>query len=106
MSKLKPTLQILTMLALLVSSIAATHANERGHSYKSHSKWNQTSYKNNSSRYAQNNNVRSRSDVMNEVKQRYNAKVLKISLNEQACVYSVRLLMPNGKVRSVQVNAR
>ena len=105
MSKLKPTLQILTMLALLVSSIAATHANERGHSYKSHSKWNKTSYKN-SSRYAQNNNFRSRSDVMNEVKQRYNAKVLKISLNEQAGVYNVRLLMPNGKVRSVQVNAR
>jgi len=105
MSKLKPTLQILTMLALLVSSIAVTHANERGHSYTSHSKWNKTSY-NKTLRYAQNNKVRSRSEVMNEVKQRYNAKVLKISLNEQAGVYNVRVLMPNGKVRSIQVSAR
>jgi len=55
--------------------------------------------------YAQ-NSKRSRSDVMNEVKQRYNAKVLKISFNEKTGVYNVRMLMPSGKVRSVKVNAK
>lgn len=49
---------------------------------------------------------RSRSDVMREVKRRYDAKVLKISLNRQREIYNVRLLMPNGKVRSIQVSAR
>lgn len=49
---------------------------------------------------------RSRSEVMREVKRRYDAKVLKISLNKQREVYNVRLLMPNGKVRNIQVSAR
>jgi len=51
------------------------------------------------------NNLRSRNEVVNEVKQRYGARVLKISLNKKAGVYYVRLLMPNGKVRNIQVNA-
>ena len=64
-----------------------------------------TSYKkhtNTTNQYAQ-NKQRSRSDVMSEVKRRYNAKVLKISYNEKAGVYNVRMLMPSGKVRSIQV---
>ena len=51
-------------------------------------------------------NFRSRSEVVREIKQRYDAKVLKISLNEARAVYDVRVLMPNGKVRNMQVSAR
>ena len=50
-------------------------------------------------------NYRSKSDVMREVKRRYDARVLKISLNEKHGVYRVRLLMPNGKVRNITVSA-
>jgi len=51
-------------------------------------------------------NLRSRSDVIQEVKRQYNAEVLKISLNERKQVYRVRVLMPNGKVRNLRINAR
>jgi uncharacterized membrane protein YkoI len=58
--------------------------------------------------YAQNgaDNLRSRSDVMQEVKRRYNAEVVKISLDERRQVYRVRVLMPNGKVRNLTISAR
>ena len=58
--------------------------------------------------YVQNStdNLRSRSDVMQEVKRRYNAEVLKISLDERQQVYRVRVLMPNGKVRNLTISAR
>ena len=49
---------------------------------------------------------RNRSEVMQEVKRRYDAKVLKISLNKQREVYNVRVLMPSGKVRNIQISAR
>lgn len=51
-------------------------------------------------------NLRSRSDVIQEVKQRYNAEILKISLDDRKQVYRVRVLMPNGKVRNLQISAR
>jgi hypothetical protein len=51
-------------------------------------------------------NLRSRSDVIQEVKRRYNAEVLKISLDENKQVYRVRVLMPNGKVRNLQISAQ
>lgn len=59
-------------------------------------------------RYAQNGaeNLRSRSDVIQEIKRRYNAEVLKISLDERQQVYRVRVLMPNGKVRNLKISAR
>lgn len=59
-------------------------------------------------RHAQNNasQYRSKSEVVSQVKQSYNAKVLKISLNKKRAVYKVRVLMPNGKVKNVQINAR
>jgi len=50
--------------------------------------------------------LRSRSDVIQEVKRKYNAEVLKISLDERQQVYRVRVLMPNGKVRNLRINAR
>lgn len=59
-----------------------------------------------SDRAKENEKFRSRSEVMKEVKRRYDARVLKISLNRQKAVYNVRMLMPNGKVRSIQVSAR
>jgi len=51
------------------------------------------------------NDKRSRSDVMNEVKKRYDAKVLKISLNAKTQTYNVRILLPSGKVRNIQMSA-
>jgi len=59
-------------------------------------------------RHSQNSNTayRSKSSVVREVKARYKAKVVKISLNEQRGVYYVRVLMPSGKIKTVQVNAR
>ena len=55
---------------------------------------------------SQGSKVRSRSDVMREVKQRYNAEVLRIKLNEKRMVYQVRVLMPNGKVKNITVSAQ
>jgi len=50
--------------------------------------------------------VRSRSEVVQEVKRRHSgAEVLKISLSRNGTTYNVRVLMPNGKVRSLQVSA-
>ncbi|RBP50845.1 PepSY domain-containing protein [Arenicella xantha] len=58
------------------------------------------------SRYiAQSNGIRSRSEVVQEVKDRYNAKVLRIQLNKDRSVYKVRVLMPNGKVRDLSIRA-
>ena len=59
-------------------------------------------------KYSQNENanLRSRSDVMQEVKRRYNAEVLKITLDQRQQIYRVRVLMPNGKVRNLQISAR
>lgn len=52
--------------------------------------------------------IKSRSEVVNEVKRSYgrNVEVLKISLNSSKSSYQVRILMPDGKVKSVSVNAR
>jgi hypothetical protein len=51
-------------------------------------------------------NFRSKEEVMNEVKNRYKVKVLRISLNEKRGVYNVRILLPSGKVKNVQLSAR
>ena len=57
-------------------------------------------------RLSQGDKVRSQSDVISEVKRRYNAEVLRIKLNEKRMVYEVRVLMPNGKVKNITVSAR
>jgi len=49
---------------------------------------------------------RTKSEVMRDVKRRYQARVLKIKLVESRGIYRVRLLMPNGKVRNISVSAR
>ncbi len=50
--------------------------------------------------------IRSRSEVIQEVKRRHRgAEVLKIALNRSGTQYNVRVLMPSGKVRSLQVSA-
>jgi len=59
-----------------------------------------------SPKLAQRSERRSRSDVMNEVKKRYDAKVLKISLNGKTNTYNVRILLPSGKVRNVKISAQ
>lgn len=48
---------------------------------------------------------RSKAEVMRDVKRRYDARVLKITLNRQRDIYRVRVLMPNGKVRNITVSA-
>jgi uncharacterized membrane protein YkoI len=50
-------------------------------------------------------NFRSKAEVMSEVKNRYKAKVLRISLNEKSGVYNVRILLLSGKVKNVQLSA-
>jgi len=55
---------------------------------------------------AQGGGVKSRSEVIREVKRRYNAEVLRISYDEARKVYRVRVLMRNGKVRNITVSAR
>jgi len=48
----------------------------------------------------------SKSDVIRAVKKRYNARVLKINLKKSHSIYSVRILMPSGKIKNIQINAR
>ena len=103
---LKMTLLCVVLLAMTNATVA--YAYDGAHSYKysskqAYSKNKQSAYT--PKRYYAQKKYRSRSSVMEEVKRRYNAKVLKISLNEKAGVYNVRVLMPSGKVRSLQVNA-
>ncbi len=50
--------------------------------------------------------LRSKSEVVREVKRKYDAEVLKISLNSSGNLYRVRILMPNGRIRDVSVSAR
>lgn len=50
--------------------------------------------------------LRSKSEVVREVKQRYDAEILKISLNQQRETYQVRILLPNGRVKQISVNAQ
>jgi len=50
--------------------------------------------------------LKPRSVVMQEVKRRYDAEVLKITLDEAREVYKVRILMPNGKVCSIRISAK
>lgn len=61
-----------------------------------------------SHRFAQRQNAewKSRGEVMSEIKRRYEAKILKIRLDQAREVYVVRLLMRNGKVKTVKVSAR
>lgn len=50
--------------------------------------------------------VISQSEVIRQVKDRYDAEVLRISLSKDRRYYKVRVLMPNGKVKNIQVNAQ
>jgi uncharacterized membrane protein YkoI len=49
---------------------------------------------------------RSKGEVVREIKQRYNAQVVKITFQRSTGTYRVRALMPNGKVRNIKVDAR
>ena len=102
-SMIKTALLLLNIVTLGVSSVGTVYAFDGPHSYKSQS--SKYSPNNRHIQYAQ-KQYRSRNDVMSEVKQRYNAKVLKMTLDEKTGIYNVRVLMPNGKVRGLKVNAR
>ncbi len=57
--------------------------------------------------YSQSGKVRSRSDVIREVKRRHpNAEILRIKLDERSMVYRVRVYLSNGVVKVVTVSAR
>lgn len=71
------------------------------------------SYQNNRSvslqsrQYSQSAKVRSRSDVIREVKRRHpDAEILRIKLDESAMVYRVRVYLSGGVVKVVTVSAR
>ena len=81
------------LLLLLNSSLALAYTDQ------SRIVWGETEY-------AQSGNVRSESDIIREVKQRYKAEVLRINYNAKAKAYKVRVLMPNGKVRNLTISAR
>jgi len=49
--------------------------------------------------------LRTKSEVMQEVKKQYNGMVLKMSLNQSAEMYSVRVLLPSGKIKNISVSA-
>lgn len=53
-----------------------------------------------------NSDVISQSKVIRQVKNDYNAEVLRISLSKDRRHYNVRVLMPNGKVKNIKVNAQ
>lgn len=106
-------ISLLIVLMMIAANIGTAQAYDRSQSYKhSYKKYssNKQPYSKKTSDYQQRQDYaqkqyRSRSSVIAEVKSRYNAKVLKISLNEKSGIYYVRVLMPNGKIRSLQINA-
>ena len=51
------------------------------------------------------NQHKSRRQVIDEVERTYNAKVLKVSLDQGAGVYVVRILQSDGRVRTIRVSA-
>lgn len=57
---------------------------------------------------AQSGSIKSRSEVVSEVKRSYGSdvEVLKVSLSGDKSRYQVRILMPDGKVKSVSVSAK
>ncbi len=56
--------------------------------------------------YAQSDAIKSKGEVIREVKRRYpNAKVLRVKLNQSGTAYQVRILLPNGKVKSIKISA-
>lgn len=114
--------QLLTTIIVVGScvSYAAAQAVDEASWHNTNQTWSQNNANSNSpvyqtdirsrptaNRWAQNNNgsLRSKGEVINDVKRRYNATVLKIRLNEKRAVYDVRILMPSGKVKSIQVSA-
>lgn len=89
----KPVLMIsLAASLLLSSSVVFAYANE------SEKMWGEMEY-------AQSGDVRSRSEIIREVKDRYDAEILRIEYDDKRKVYKVRVLMPNGKVRDLTINA-
>ncbi len=50
--------------------------------------------------------LKSQAEVIAAVKSQYDGRVLKITLNEKKTSYSVRVLLPTGKVKNLEVNAR
>ena len=51
------------------------------------------------------NQQKSRRQVIDEVERSYNAKVLKVSLDQGAGEYVVRILQSDGRVRTIRVSA-
>ena len=90
----KPILVTCLLVSILLSSnIVFAYNSEKGRV------WSEREY-------TQRGNVRSRSEVIREVKERYNAEILRIEYKERKKAYKVRVLMPNGKVRNLTISAR
>jgi len=96
-SKIKWRSALVTMfLSVGMLTVSGTAA---ARSYHDAEQWN-------SIEYSQGGDVKSRSEVIREIKRRYNAEVLRIGYDDARKVYRVRVLMPNGKVRNLTVSAR
>ena len=54
---------------------------------------------------ARQNPIEARAKLFGKSNNVYDAKVLKITLNREHAVYQVRVLMPNGRVRNLQLSA-
>ena len=82
--------------------------NSFSHSSRQYNRKMNTNTASNSMRWARNSQglLLSKSDVIRAVKKRYNARVLKINLKKSHSIYSVRILMPSGKIKNIQINAR
>ncbi len=102
---------LLSGTSVLALSVEPLISNDQSSPMVMHGIRHAQSSQSNRDRQFQNNSerkrsVRSRSEVVQEVKRRHRgAEVLKISLNRNGTAYNVRVLMPNGKVRSLQVSA-
>ena len=105
----------LSAVALASMLIAFTHSNiasafDRNQSYKFNHSSSKKQFSHNfkAIQVSQNGGkVRSRSDVVSEVKRKYpNSEILKVKLDERSMVYRVRILTRKGRVSVISVSAK
>lgn len=102
------TLTVFTLSLLAQSAMvsAKINVNDRFRSeYNSHNSSQYNSVIKPVHLHAQNSAIKSKREVMSKVSKQYDAQVLKIQLNSEGTSYSVRILLPSGKVKTVTVNA-
>ena len=94
---LQTMVALATLVCLLIGPIAQAQYNPG----PDKSRYSQARASSNNSSAA----LKSHEDIMREVKQRYDAKVIKIKLSSDQRHYRVRILQANGKVQTVKITA-